>query len=164
MEILLAIGVPVLLMFGIPVVLSVAGVLIENRHERILAEREAAVAGFPVISTTAELDGAQVELLSSSVVMGIGYLKNLFIGLRSVFGGEIASVTRVMDRGRRETYVRIVEEAERRGGTALVNVRFETSDVGGQQPAAEILCYATMIRQHGESNTLGHADTARRPR
>ncbi len=148
MEIFLAIGLPLLLTIGLPILFSVIGEIIERRHEADLARRESAIVDFPVRSTSpTDLGRVDVELLSSSVVIGTGYLKQLFASFRTMVGGEIVSLTRVLDRGRREAYLRVVEDARQRGGTGLINIRFETSDVGGQKPSSEILCYATMIRE-----------------
>ena len=40
----------------------------------------------------------------------------------------------------------MIETAKSQGAEGVINVRFETSDVGGQSAASEILVYGTMIK------------------
>ena len=113
------------------------------------SRNEAIFAGFPLVDVQATPNGASViegQLVSGNVVMGTGYLKQLTASLRTLVGGEVKGYQRVLDRARREAQLRMIEEASQRGATAILNVRFETTDVGGQKPFSEIFCYGTMIR------------------
>ncbi|MEM1369851.1 MAG: heavy metal-binding domain-containing protein [Cyanobacteria bacterium P01_H01_bin.15] len=56
----------------------------------------------------------------------------------------------MVDRGRREALLRMKAEAMEWGASQIVNVRFETSNIGGQTggglAAVEIMAYGTAIR------------------
>ena len=148
MEILLAF-LPFAIMLVVYGGLSLAGTIIERNHEANLARREAAIGHFPLFDTRtpppgmAPVDG---ELVTGNVVIGTGYLKQFLASLRTLVGGEVRGYQRVLDRGRREAQLRMIEDARARNATAIINVRFETSDVGGMKPFAEIFCYGTLVR------------------
>ncbi len=149
MEVLVFAFLPVLLVFGIPIGLSLIGVALERNHEQQLDDREARVAGFPMFDVRSEPPGITAHsgmLVSGNVVMGTGYLKQLLASFRTLVGGEVRGYQRVLTRARREAQLRMVESAIEQGARAIINVRFETSDVGGAKPFAEIFCYGTAIR------------------
>ncbi len=143
----IAIAVPFL-----PVVfyllLSLIGVGLERKHEQQLDRREAQVAGFLLL----DLDhvpgtiAQSGELVSGNVVMGTGYLKQFTASLRTIVGGEVKGYQRVLDRARREAQLRMIEHAKSQGAHAIVNVRFDTSNIGGVKPFSEVFCYGTMVR------------------
>ena len=64
-------------------------------------------------------------------------------GLRGMVGGEITEYTKMMAEAREEAIQRMVEDAERQGANAIVNMRFTTSMV--MQNASEILAYGTGV-------------------
>lgn len=150
MEVFVAVIAPLLLPLFFYVLLSVWGIVLERRLEARLDEREAAVAGFYLsdLRTDPTLASASAgEFVGGSVVMGTGYLKQFTAGFRTLVGGEVKGYQRVLHNGRREAQLRMIEAAKQRGATGVINVRFETSNVGfGRQAVSEIFCYGTLIR------------------
>lgn len=63
--------------------------------------------------------------------------------LRNIVGGEIKDYTKMMAESREQAIDRMVEEAEKLGANAIINIRFSTSMV--MQLAAEILVYGTAV-------------------
>lgn len=59
------------------------------------------------------------------------YFKSFMAKLRNLFGGEVRSYQNLLARARRESLLRILEQARRKGYNAVCNVRYETADVGG---------------------------------
>lgn len=148
MEILLGLT-PFIIMAMIYGTLSIIGIVSEQRHEKELDRREAAVGHFPLFDTRTlppGITGTAGQLVSGNVVMGTGYLKQFLAGFRQLVGGEVKGYQRVLSRARREAQLRMIETARQQGATAIINVRFETSDVGGMKPFAEVMCYGTMVR------------------
>lgn len=119
----------------------------ERRHEQSLRRREAALRGF-VVTDMARIPGAPNPvvgtLVAGEVVVASDYGKRFVASLRQVIGGEVRSYRRMTDRARREALLRAIAEAQSRGATALVNVRFDTSMVAAN--AAEVLCSGTAVR------------------
>jgi uncharacterized protein YbjQ (UPF0145 family) len=63
--------------------------------------------------------------------------------LRNIVGGEIRDYTKMMAESREQALDRMVEEAEKLGANAIINVRFTTSMI--MQSASEILAYGTAV-------------------
>lgn len=63
--------------------------------------------------------------------------------LRNMVGGEIRDYTKLLGEAREQSIDRMIEEAEALGADAVIEVRFETSQVMGG--AAELLCYGTAV-------------------
>lgn len=64
--------------------------------------------------------------------------------IRNITGGELKAYSELLTKARDEALERMVEDAEGLGADAVVNVRFETSEVtnGG----AEVITYGTAVR------------------
>ncbi|MGI9017285.1 MAG: YbjQ family protein [Euzebya sp.] len=143
LDLVLRVGVPLsLLLVG-----YVIGTILEQRHLRELTQREAAMAHVLVTNLRRLPPGMSATagtLVSGNVVVATDYFKRFLAGLRNLVGGEIKTYRRVMDRGRREARLRMVEEASRLGAQTVINVRYLTSTVAND--AAEIICYGTAIR------------------
>lgn len=140
---------PLFIMFGIYAVLSLIGAAMERNLESNLAQREAAIGPFPLFdlkSVPPGIEATSGALVTGNAVMGTGYLKQLLASFRQLVGGEVKGFQRVMNNARREAQLRMIESARQQGATSIINVRFETSDVGGGKPVAEVFCYGTMLR------------------
>jgi len=65
-------------------------------------------------------------------------------GLKSLMGGELKGMTKVLESSREEVIQRMVEAAEAKGANAVVAMRFDTSEMGGTW--TEICAYGTAVR------------------
>lgn len=151
-EVLAVIGfflIPSLISLAFLAVLGVISRKIESDQEEDLARREAAVSGFPLSDLRRDplVEGASTgQLVVGSVVMGTGRRRQFTARIRSIVGGEVKGYQRVLHAARRESQLRMIEDAMNKGATAIINVRFETSDVGNpRSPSSEILCYGTGV-------------------
>jgi uncharacterized protein YbjQ (UPF0145 family) len=63
--------------------------------------------------------------------------------IRSLVGGEITDYTKMMADAREEALQRMIQDAERQGANAVVDMRFGTSMV--MQNAAEVVAYGTGV-------------------
>ena len=64
-------------------------------------------------------------------------------GLKSLLGGELRGMTKNLQASREEVIARMVEEAEATGANAVLAMRFDTSDMGGNW--TEICAYGTAV-------------------
>jgi len=141
-----------LLQLGVPIALLVVGGLVGQQRERAhladLTEREQRTVHVPVTDLNRPPVGTSIQpgamFVSGSVVIATDYYKRLAASLRNLVGGEVKALSPVLDRGRREARLRMVEEAMAAGATMVVNVRFETSTI--TLGASEIICYGTALR------------------
>lgn len=65
-------------------------------------------------------------------------------GLKSIIGGELGGMTKMLAQGREEAIARLVEEAEAKGANGIIAMRFDTSELGNTW--TEICAYGTAVR------------------
>lgn len=152
MELFLQIVVPLATVVILLALGATVGRSRERRHFAELDQRETAVRELPVTDLRSVPPGlAPVDaiLVTGNTVIASDYLKTFLSGFRMIFGGEMRSYTTMIERARRESRLRMVEDAMRKGAVAVINVRFETSPIGlnsGQAaPMSEVLCYGTAL-------------------
>ncbi|EDX83957.1 conserved domain protein [Synechococcus sp. PCC 7335] len=131
-----------------------AGRHFEAKHYASIKAREKATLHVPMINVGAKQDlpyAHDAQLFVGSVVVANDYFKTISAGLRNLVGGRVVVYESLVDRGRREALLRMKEDAIEWGASQIVNVRFETSSIGGKSrdqglSAVEILVYGTAIR------------------
>ncbi|MBM3686849.1 MAG: YbjQ family protein [Actinobacteria bacterium] len=65
---------------------------------------------------------------------------------KSLKAGEVPQFTDVLDQARREALERLIQHAQSLGANAVIGVRFDSSDVGGEQGGlSEILAYGSAV-------------------
>ena len=65
-------------------------------------------------------------------------------GLKSIMGGELGGMTKMLAQGREEAISRLVAEAEAKGANAILAMRFDTSELGPNW--TEVCAYGTAVR------------------
>jgi uncharacterized protein YbjQ (UPF0145 family) len=101
-----------------------------------------------ILSTTETIPNRQVtEVLGisrGSTVRARNFGRDFMAGLKNLVGGEINEYTKLQAQSREEAIQRMIDDAERLGADAIVNVRFATSVI--MQGASEILAYGTAVK------------------
>jgi uncharacterized protein YbjQ (UPF0145 family) len=101
-----------------------------------------------LIVTTNDLPGWRIDEVLGEVwgltVRSRNAFSQMGAGLKSMFGGELKGMTKALYESRNETMSRMIEEANRRGGNAIVAMRFDTSELG--EVWTEICAYGTAVR------------------
>ncbi len=93
------------------------------------------------------IPGREVEalgLVKGSVVQSKHFGKDFMAGMKTIVGGELEGYTELMDEARRIATKRMVDDAERLGADAILNIRFASSSI--MQGAAEVTVYGTAVR------------------
>jgi uncharacterized protein YbjQ (UPF0145 family) len=70
--------------------------------------------------------------------------KDIGAGLKTLIGGEIKAYTEMLTNARDDATNRMIDEAEKLGADAIVNVRYTTAQT--MAAAAEILAYGTAVK------------------
>jgi uncharacterized protein YbjQ (UPF0145 family) len=96
------------------------------------------IPGYDVDEVFGEVMGLTVR--SRNVGSQIG------AGLKSILGGELKGMTKALTDSRLQVRERMVEEAEALGANAIIAMRFDTSEMGGNW--TEICAYGTAVRVH----------------
>jgi uncharacterized protein YbjQ (UPF0145 family) len=101
-----------------------------------------------IVTTMNDLPGYVVDEVYGEVMGLTVRSRNLGsqvgAGLKSIFGGELKGMTKALVDSRQEVMERMTAEAEQRGANAIIAMRFDTSDMGGNW--TEICAYGTAVR------------------
>ena len=101
-----------------------------------------------LIATTNELPGYAIEEVLGEVfgltVRSRHVGSQIGAGLKSLVGGELKGMTKALVDSREQVIERLTEEAQSRGGNAVLAMRFDTSEMGGTW--TEICAYGTAVR------------------
>lgn len=101
-----------------------------------------------IITTTETLPGKQVTqvlgIARGSTVRARNIGRDFFAGLKNIVGGEIEEYTKLQAESREQAMERMVQDAERLGADAIINVRLTTAMI--MQGTAEILAYGTAVK------------------
>jgi len=101
-----------------------------------------------IVSTTETIPGKEiVQILGvarGSTVRARNIGRDIFAGLKNIVGGEISEYTKLQAESREQAMQRMIQDAERSGADAIVNVRLTTSMV--MQGCSEILAYGTAVK------------------
>jgi uncharacterized protein YbjQ (UPF0145 family) len=92
--------------------------------------------GHEIVETMGEVFGLTVRSRNIGSQFGAG--------LKSIMGGELKGMTKALIDSRNQVIERMVEEAEAKGGDAIVAMRFDTSEMGNNW--TEICAYGTAVR------------------
>ena len=93
------------------------------------------IPGYEITEVLGEVFGLTVR--SRNVGSQIG------AALKSLAGGELRGMTKNLASSRQEVIDRMVQEAENKGGNAVLAMRFDTSEMGGNW--TEICAYGTAV-------------------
>jgi uncharacterized protein YbjQ (UPF0145 family) len=103
-----------------------------------------------IVTTMNDIPGYEIDEVYGEV-MGLTVRSRnigsqLGAGLKSIVGGELKGMTTALIDSRQQVRERMVEEAESLGANAIVAMRFDTSEMGGNW--TEICAYGTAVRVH----------------
>jgi uncharacterized protein YbjQ (UPF0145 family) len=93
------------------------------------------VPGYAVVEVLGEVFGLTVRSRNIGSQLGAGF--------KAIVGGELRGMTKNLATSRQEVIDRMVAEAEARGGNAVLAMRFDTSEMGGNW--TEICAYGTAV-------------------
>ncbi|HTA12270.1 MAG TPA: YbjQ family protein [Solirubrobacteraceae bacterium] len=101
-----------------------------------------------VISTMNDLPGYQIDEVLGEVfgltVRSRNVGSQIGAGLKSLVGGELKGMTKMLASGRQDAIDRLVAEAEAKGADAILAFRFDTSELGSIW--TEICAYGTAVK------------------
>ena len=101
-----------------------------------------------LISTMNDLPGYRIEEVFGEVfgltVRSRNVGSQIGASFKSLVGGELKGMTKLLAEGRDHATERLIEEAESRGANAILAFRFDTSELGTTW--TEICAYGTAVR------------------
>ena len=127
----------------------------EKLHFADLLRREKIYDNFPIYNVRKAPSGYEpfdAGLVSGAVVISEDAGKRFLARLKNMVGGNIKSYETLLERARREARLRMLEQASAAGANAVVNVRYDTSDLSSQRETQaspvgiEVLVFATALK------------------
>lgn len=83
-------------------------------------------------------------LVKGSTIQSKNIGKDIGQSFKTIIGGELKSYNEMMNEAREIATSRMVEDAQRLGADAIVNVRYASAAV--MQGAAEVMAYGTAVK------------------
>ena len=96
------------------------------------------IPGYEIDEVYGEVMGLTVRSRNVGSQMGAGF--------KAMLGGELKGMTKALVASRQEVMERMIAEAEAKGANAIIAMRFDTSEMGGQW--TEICAYGTAVKVH----------------
>ena len=148
--------------FLIPILGFIYSLLFSSAHQnsgiRKLKKREAEtinLTGKDILNTRSQ-PYIVSEITSSSMIvvnvtMGASWAQSFFAAIKSLFGMNLQSFSKVLAYGRNEALQRLREQATIEGWKEVINVRIETAQIMGKADTDrggffEIIAYGTGIK------------------
>ena len=101
-----------------------------------------------IVTTTEKIPNKEIsEILGiarGSTVRARNIGRDIFAGLKNIIGGELSEYTKLQAESREQALQRMIEDGERLGADAIINIIISTSVI--TQGAAEILAYGTAVK------------------
>ncbi len=103
-----------------------------------------------IVTTMNDIPGYEIDEVYGEV-MGLTVRSRnvgsqIGAGFKSLVGGELKGMTKALIDSREQVRQRMIEEAEAHGANAIVAMRFDTSEMGGNW--TEICAYGTAVKAH----------------
>jgi uncharacterized protein YbjQ (UPF0145 family) len=100
-----------------------------------------------ILVNTDYITGNELEtlgLVRGSTVQSKHLGKDVLQALKSLVGGELSAYTEMMNEARALATKRMVEDAEKLGADAVVNIRYASAAI--MKNAAEVIAYGTAVK------------------
>lgn len=101
-----------------------------------------------IVVNTEQITGREISeslgLVRGSTVRARNIGRDIFAGLKNIVGGEIEEYTKLQADAREQALQRMINDAQKLGADAVVNVRFTTAMI--MQGCAEILAFGTAVK------------------
>lgn len=100
-----------------------------------------------ILVNTDYITGKELEMLGlvrGSTIRSKNVVKDITQGLKTIVGGELKAYNDMMNEARALATKRMVEDAEKLGADAVVNIRYASAAV--MQGAAEVIAYGTAVK------------------
>jgi uncharacterized protein YbjQ (UPF0145 family) len=132
------------------------GGFMERSHLKRLDRKERELRDMVVcnLKRVPDLESAESStMVMGQVVIATDYFKSFVTALRNLVGGEMKAANKLMNRGRREALMRLMEEAQRHGANEVYNVRFGFSSINqmngrrGGAMQVEVLAWGTAVKR-----------------
>ena len=103
-----------------------------------------------IVTTTHSVEGREIidylGIVTGEVILGANIFRDVFASLRDVFGGRSGAYEQVLERGRREAILEMVDKARQLGGDALVGCDLDYQTLGKRGSMLMIAVNGTAVK------------------
>jgi uncharacterized protein YbjQ (UPF0145 family) len=105
-----------------------------------------------LLTTTSSVDlpGAHIEqylgLVTGDTIIGAHMFKDIFAGLRDIFGGRSGTYERVLQEAREAAITEILEQARGMGANAVIGLKLDFGSVGANNSMLMVSATGTAVR------------------
>ncbi|MBN0989295.1 YbjQ family protein [Amphritea pacifica] len=136
------------------------GQMAEKKHYKSIIQREKQLRELPTIASRFPPTDKLFDqhLVMGNTVISVDYFKRFIAALRNLLGGRVTSYESLLDRARRESLLRMKQQADAMGAEYVFNVKYETASISkGRKNAigsVEVLAYGTALIASGSGNEV----------
>lgn len=103
-----------------------------------------------IVTTTFDLSGYRIReykgLVRGITVRSPTIRQGCLGGFAQILGGQIHAYAEMCEQARQQALDQLLEHATAMGANAVVGLRYDASELGGQRNSAtEVLCYGTAV-------------------
>ena len=106
-----------------------------------------------IVTTTHTVEGRQITeylgIVTGEVILGANIFRDVFASIRDVFGGRSGAYEQVLERGRREAILEMVDKGRQLGGDALVGCDLDYQVLGKRGSMLMIAVNGTSVKLRG---------------
>jgi uncharacterized protein YbjQ (UPF0145 family) len=102
-----------------------------------------------ITTTTPNIEGRSIEqylgVVSSEVIIGANFFKDILGGLRDILGGRSSTYERVLEEARQNALNELVGKAQRMGANAVVGIDLDFETVGANGSMLMVIASGTAV-------------------
>jgi uncharacterized protein YbjQ (UPF0145 family) len=103
-----------------------------------------------LVTTTSVVEGRPVQeylgVVNAQSIIGANIFKDIFAGLRDVFGGRSKTYERVLEEAKEDAMRELVERAQALGANGVVGVDLDFETVGAGGSMLMVIATGTAVR------------------
>lgn len=103
-----------------------------------------------IITTTATIEGRPVQdylgVINAQSIIGANIFKDLFAGLRDVFGGRSKTYEKVLEQAKEDALRELSQKAQEIGANAILGVDLDFETVGSGGSMLMVIATGTAVR------------------
>ena len=103
-----------------------------------------------IVTTTSTIEGKPVQeylgVINAQSIIGANMFKDIFAGLRDVFGGRSKTYERVLEEAKEDAMRELVEKAQSMGANGIVGVDLDFETVGAGGCMLMVIATGTAVR------------------
>lgn len=103
-----------------------------------------------LVTTTSTVEGRPVQqylgIVNAQSIIGANIFKDIFAGLRDVFGGRSKTYERVLEEAKEDAMRELVERAQALGANGILGVDLDFETVGAGGSMLMVIATGTAVR------------------